>query len=494
MKYYSTRDTSALYASSFCIEKGLAADGGLFVPFCDSFDNYFIRGFNPYSAYKEVAGQILSYFFSDFSDTQIADCVNKAYNRGNFDENGIVALRTFKDISVLELTHGRTCAFKDVALSVLPHLINAAKDNLGKGDIRTLIVTATSGDTGKAALEGFRDVQNTEVIVFYPYGGVSAIQLKQMLTQQGNNVHAVAVKGNFDDVQTAVKNIFADKSFNDELIKRNIALSSANSINIGRLIPQIVYYFTAYGQLVKNGTIKYGDKINFCVPSGNFGNILAGYYAWKMGLKINRLICASNENNVLYDFFAAGVYDISDRVFRKTISPSMDILVSSNLERLLFEICGRSDEALSRLMNSLHDNGRFAVDINGRVKELFYGGYALESEILTAIKDFYRQNSYVLDTHTAAGCKVMYDYKAATGDKTHTVLLSTASPYKFTSDVLYGLCGEKIDDASHAAEKLYRLSGAEIPGVIKELDILAEKNEIITEKENMKNCIRQILK
>jgi len=489
--YHSTRSAEQRYTASECILKGLSDDGGLFVT--DDMDviDFDYKDFLG-KDYRFIATKILSVFFSDFTPAQIEYCVENAYNTHNFDTEDIFTLSTLGDFSYLELYSGKTIAFKDAALSILPHLMKCAKENTGEKR-KIVILTATSGDTGKAALEGFKDAEGIDVIVFYPYLGVSKLQLLQMMTQEGNNVASIAVKGNFDDTQTGVKEIFSDEEFNAKLNEKGIVLSSANSINIGRLIPQIVYYYYSYIKLIENGTLKAGDSINFVVPTGNFGNILAAYYAYKTGLPIHKLICASNDNNVLYDFFMSGVYN-KNRDFVKTISPSMDILISSNLERLIYEISGKNQETLRALMSSLKTDGKYEIDRTDPVLDLFYGGYATENETLEAIRDSYNHYDYLIDTHTATAFKVYNDYKKETGDATHTVIVATASPFKFSKDVYGAVSDETYFDDIEYMYALSRLTHVAIPIAVDGIEKRPAKKEMIIEKEAMRESIEQIIK
>ncbi len=488
--YHSTRNGNDFLTSSQCILQGLSKDGGLFVT--DELDriSFHVEDFLDMD-YNEIAWTILSAFFDDFSEGQLKTCVNAAYNTNNFETEEIVTLKTFGNMSFLELFRGSTIAFKDAALSILPHLMRCAKENCGEKR-KIVILTATSGDTGKAALEGFKNIDGIDVIVFYPHGGVSDLQLLQMLTQEGDNVFSVALEGNFDDAQTNVKAIFNDKEFNKMLDKQQIVLSSANSINIGRLIPQIVYYYAAYVRLVKNGTIRLGEAVNFAVPTGNFGNILAGYYAGKTGLPIHKLLCASNENNVLYDFFSQGVYN-KNRPFKRTISPSMDILISSNLERLVYEFCDRNADCLKQKMSALSHNGVYDVDTAKTDFDLFYGGYATEAEILSAIKNAYESVGYLMDTHTATAYKLYCDYNLINQDPHHTVILSTASPFKFSKDV-YGAIDSRVFDSD--VRYMYELSkktGLKLPKAVDGIEFRAKKEETVIVPSEMEQKILEII-
>lgn len=469
MFYESTRDKNIKINPSDAIVKGLSSEGGLFVLRDlgkNKIDLEKIIG----KSYYEIAENILRLFL-DFTDEEIKKCVEDAY-RGKFSEDDLTPLVELKDSYVLELFHGQTSAFKDVGLSLLPQLTQTALKRRGDKD-EILILTATSGDTGKAALEGFKDVDNVKIIVFYPNSGVSVVQERQMKTQEGKNVKVCAIEGNFDDAQSAIKEIFVDENFKAELGKQNIKLSSANSINIGRLIPQIVYYFKAYSDLLIKGKIKKGDKINFVVPTGNFGNILAGYYAKLIGLPVNKLVCASNANNVLYDFLTKGVYD-RNRNFLKTISPSMDILISSNLERLLYYLSDCDNAYVSSLMKLLKEEGRYEIskDLLAKISKTFQAGYATNEETAATIRKIYDEEGYLLDTHTAVAYKVLLE----TENEGVSVVLSTASPYKFTSDVYESLYGEIADmNEFELMKKLNEKTGVKIPNNLENLD----KKEIL---------------
>ncbi|MGN8914141.1 threonine synthase [Anaerofustis butyriciformans] len=484
--FNSTRDKNNKLTPSKAIIKGLSDDGGLFVPeFLDEvkFDYKDFIG----KSYNYIAKTILGAFL-DFSKEQIDYCVDKAYSLDNFENENIFNVVDVEDgLSVLELFTGNTIAFKDCALSILPLLLNCAKENVNDKD-DVLILTATSGDTGKAALEGFHDIDGIDVIVYYPYKGVSRLQLLQMLTQKGKNVKSYAVKGNFDDTQNGVKEIFNDSEFAKELEKYGVKLSSANSINIGRLLPQVVYYYHAYVRLIEQGKIKEGDKVNFIVPTGNFGNILAGYYAYLTGLPVNKLICASNDNNVLFDFFKTGVYD-KNREFKKTISPSMDILISSNLERLIYHMYNSDDKKVTELMNKLSKDGKYTVDKEYMDNaDNFIGGYASEDEIREAIKYVYENDDYLMDTHTAAGYKV---YKDTKEDDTYSVLLSTASAYKFSKDVYHSIFDDEVN-ANDDVEYMYKLNektNVKIPKAVDNIENFQRREEEVITKEDMRNSI-----
>jgi threonine synthase len=463
MNYTSTRNSSIKVSAAEAIVKGIADDGGLFVPSelksLPKFTAEAIRELSvkSYRAYQEVAFDVLKVFLP-FEEEELRGVVNNAYrlrNPGrdvdwNFDTLGATRLVKLDDKSkgpayILELWHGPTAAFKDMALQILPGLLNLSKKSVGKTGGKTLILVATSGDTGKAALEGFKDAQGVEIAVFYPEDGVSEIQKLQMTTQEGENVHVFAVKGNFDDCQNAVKQVFNDTDVAARAAKSNVTFSSANSINWGRLVPQIVYYVSAYAELVQSKSIQCGDKVNICVPTGNFGNILAAYYAMEMGIPVNKFICGSNSNNVLADFINTGTYD-RNRDFCTTVSPSMDILVSSNLERLLYHLSG-DDKQIKDWFTALADSGKFEVDskTQSKLKSLFYGGWCNEDDTLATIKMVFEEFGYLMDTHTAVGYKVWRDYVAQSGDvKTKTIIASTANPYKFGDAVYEALYGKFV--------------------------------------------------
>lgn len=473
MKYTSTRDGKKSVSACEAIVKGISDDGGLFVP--SSFPNIDGALFDSLLKmdYQERTAKILSLYLDEFTFEELLDITNSAYSR--FDDGDPCPVVKVEDgLYMLELWHGPTCAFKDMALTVLPYLIVGAKRKLGRED-RTLVLVATSGDTGKSALEGFKDVDGTEVAVFYPSKGVSPIQRLQMVTQEGKNVHVAGIKGNFDDAQTAVKRIFNDKDIIAKLGEAGYKMSSANSINWGRLAPQIAYYISAYCDLVNGGEIERGDKINFVVPTGNFGDVLAGYYAYRMGLPVNKFIIASNANNVLTDFFNTGVYDINRKFFR-TSSPSMDILVSSNLERLIFEVSGRDDAKVRELYANLANGGRFEMDPEVARDGVFEAGWADEDDVKETIFTFFDLDDYIMDTHTAVAASVYNDYSCETEDETPTVILSTANPFKFTSSVLEAL-GSRESDPFKALIRLQTLSALECPDCLAEL---AYKQEIHT--------------
>lgn len=468
MNYISTRNKSEKCSGAEAIVNGLAPDGGLYVP--ESLPRLTKEDFINLAKedYPSRAARVLSLLLSDYTYEELLDYTTKAYSRF-YGDDPCPLVNIDEGVYVLELWHGPTCAFKDMALTMLPHLLSAARKKVGEKD-KTLIMVATSGDTGKAALEGFKDVEGTNIIVFYPSKGVSDMQKLQMKTQTGDNVCVCAIEGNFDDTQNAVKNIFADKKINEEIHAGGFKLSSANSINWGRLAPQIAYYVSAYCDLLDEGRIEYGDKVNFCVPSGNFGNILAAYYAMKIGVGVNRLICASNVNHVLTDFFRTGVYDIN-REFHKTISPSMDILISSNLERLLFEISGRDDKLTAERMKALKTEGKYSVSAKEleALQSLFSVGYADDEETKETIAYSMDEYGYLMDTHTAVAYGVYCDYVDESADETPTVVVSTANAYKFPADVYEAVSGNRVDDAFEATEKLCEETGEEVPEPLKGL-------------------------
>lgn len=467
LMYASTRDANVKVTASQAILKGLSDDGGLFVPERIPALDVSLRELAGMS-YQETAYAVMKLFFTDFTKEELQGCIRAAYD-AKFDTPKIAPLVSAGGAYYLELFHGATIAFKDMALSILPHLLTtSAKKNHVKNEI--VILTATSGDTGKAALAGFADVPGTKIIVFYPKHGVSPIQEKQMVTQKGDNTHVVGIHGNFDQAQTGVKQMFADKKLEQELAGHGYQFSSANSINIGRLVPQIVYYVYAYAGLLAKGEIQDGESINVTVPTGNFGNILAAYYAKNMGLPIAKLICASNENKVLYDFFKTGAYD-KNREFMLTSSPSMDILISSNLERLIYRIAGNDAQKNAAFMKRLSENGVY--EITGDMKERlsdFYGNYASEQETAETIKGLYEKTGYVLDTHTAVAASVYRKYREQTKDETKTVIASTASPFKFTRSVMNAI--DPSYDAKgdfELADELSRIAKVAVPQAIEEI-------------------------
>jgi len=495
MQYISTRGEENEYNCAQAIKRGLALDGGLFVPVEIPFFTLETIKDMAGLSYKEVASLILHPLLDDFTYQEISGFLEDAYTEEKFGEEiaPLVQLNKYNDREhILELWHGPTAAFKDIALQLLPHLMKASMKKLGDAS-KVCILTATSGDTGKAALEGFKDVEDTFVIVYYPQKGVSEMQRLQMITQEGSNCSVIAVEGCFDDAQSGVKTIFSDDQLKNELDSKNILLSSANSINWGRLAPQIVYYFSSYAKLLKDEKIELGEKVNFVVPTGNFGNILSAWYAMKMGLPVNKLICASNRNKVLSDFFRNGTYD-RNRPFHKTNSPSMDILISSNLERLLFEITGRDSEKVSGWMNSLKEKGKYTVDplTLKKIQETFVGGFSDEAGTIKTIRDIYDKCDHCVDTHTAVGFNVYERYLARSKDESKTIFVSTASPFKFPGDVSDAIFGRGYQKG-RSEEVLLRELSAEIG-----LDIPQSLNGIFTRpvlhtKETDKNSMKKAL-
>lgn len=490
MYYKSTRNSSVNVTSAQAIAQGISKDGGLFVP--SEIPQITLEDVKTLGdmTYAQRAFFVFSKYLTDFTEAEIKYCVESAYNTKNFDSDNIAELaHLFDGTYMLELWHGPTCAFKDMALQILPYLLTTSAKRLELNK-KIVILVATSGDTGKAALEGFKDVPDTEILVFYPDDGVSAMQKKQMTTQEGKNVNVCAIKGNFDDAQNGVKAIFTNEEIAAELEKSGMMFSSANSINWGRLAPQIIYYISSYAQLVKDGEIALGDKINIVVPTGNFGNILAGYYAKKMGIPVNKLICASNANNVLTDFLTTGVYN-RNRPFHATISPSMDILISSNLERLLYHISGEDDGQIREWFGALASEGKYEVtdEVKAVLKEEFYAGCCDDTETKACIKEIYNKYSYTCDTHTAVAVKVYNDYKAATGDETKTIIASTASPYKFSGSVLEAIEINTDSDEFELVEKLAEVSKIPVPASLAELKNKDIRFEEIIDKTEMKEFV-----
>ncbi len=495
MFYTSTRDKSLKVTSSQAITAGISGEGGLFVP-CE------IPGLSHEDlvemmdmSYTERAKKVLSMYLTDFTDEEIDYCVNGAYGGGKFSSEKVAPLVPLSETAnVLELFKGPTCAFKDMALQLLPYLLTTASKRAAP-DKEIVILVATSGDTGKAALEGFKDVPGTRILVFYPAHGVSPMQKLQMVTQEGENVGVCAIEGNFDDAQTGVKKIFTDKRIAEKLADNGMMFSSANSINWGRLVPQIVYYCSAYCDLLKNGSVKMGEPMNVVVPTGNFGNILAAYYAKKMGVPVGKLICASNLNNVLTDFLKTGIYD-KNRDFYTTTSPSMDILISSNLERLLFHLSGEDDELIKSYMDSLSKTGKYTVSekIMEQISENFCAGCADDIQTSQTIKTEYDKRGYLFDTHTAVAAKVYLDYLEKTGDKTPTVIAATASPYKFAKSVLSALMSKTPDlDDFSMTEKLSELTHTEIPKPLSNLRGREVRFSEISKVSDMEQCVYNLL-
>ena len=489
--YRSTRSNGAPVTASQAILKGLSDDGGLFVPdHIPTLDKSLkeLAGMT----YQQVAYEVMKLFLTDFTEEELKNCINSAYD-SKFDTEKIAPLVKADNAYYLELFHGSTIAFKDMALSILPHLmITSARKNNIKNEI--VILTATSGDTGKAALAGFADVKGTRIIVFYPKNGVSPIQEKQMVTQKGANTFVVGIHGNFDDAQTGVKKIFSDKELAKEMDEKGFQFSSANSINIGRLVPQICYYVYACAQLCKDGKIAEGEKINVVVPTGNFGNILAAFYAKNMGLPIDKLICASNDNKVLYDFFRTGTYD-RNREFVLTTSPSMDILISSNLERLIYRIAGNDADKNRELMSALTGNGKYEIteEMKAQLAD-FYGNFASEAETAAEIRRLYEKCGYVIDTHTAVASAVYGKYVAETGDHKTTVIASTASPFKFTRSVMDAI-DTKYDVMGdfELVDELSKIAKVKVPGAIEEIRTAPILHDTQCDVDKMKDTVKSFL-
>ena len=497
MQMLSTRGAAAV-SPSMAILRGLAPDGGLYVPAqFPQFTFEEISALAPMS-YQERAAFVLSRFLPDFTQEELNAAIAGAYGTG-FDCEAVAPMAKVGSWAhALELWHGPTLAFKDMALQLLPYLLTMSGRKHGE-EREVFILVATSGDTGKAALEGFLDVPGTRCCVFYPDGGVSQAQRLQMVTTGGSNTHVIAVKGNFDDAQTGVKKIFSDPDFAAKMDAQGRVLSSANSINFGRLVPQVVYYFSAYADLLAEGAIKMGDKVNFCVPTGNFGDILAADYAGKAGLPVGKLICASNENNVLSDFIQTGAYDISGRDFFRTISPSMDILISSNLERLLFDLCGMDGAKVAKLMAQLKAEGRYEIDADmlEKLQAKYAAGYVDEAGIRAEIARTWKEDGYLMDTHTAVASAVLRDYIEKTGDKTPAVIVSTASPYKFGASVLEAIAGEEAvsgkDDFACCA-MLSELTNTREPEQIANLPAMEIRHTGVCEKDAMAEAVLSVIK
>ena len=502
MRYKSTRNSQLRLEASQVIAQGISEEGGLFVP--ESFPD--LSGELPALAkldYPALAKAIFSKFLTDFTEAEIEACVSRAYTPEKFGGPCPVKLVPLSDGGeeklLLELWHGPTCAFKDMALQILPHFLTTALQKAGGGK-EAVILTATSGDTGKAALEGFKDVPGTRILVFYPRDGVSPMQKRQMVTQEGNNVAVCAIEGNFDDAQTAVKGLFTDDSMKQLLAQHGMMFSSANSINWGRLLPQIVYYFSAYAQLLKQGAVQVGEKVNFVVPTGNFGNILAGYYAMKMGLPVNRLVCASNENNVLTDFIRTGTYD-RNRPFHTTISPSMDILVSSNLERLLYDLTGCNDAQVAGWMKQLSETGRYTVDAATlqKLQSVFWADFCDDADTRRAVRAMEETEHYLCDPHSAVAFEVYRRYLQETHDDgTPTVVVSTASPYKFAASVLEALGSELyaqdgVCDEFEQVQQLSALTGTQAPDPIQDLEGKPVRFQEVSSVANMGQAVRRLM-
>lgn len=495
MKYYSTRDRSVRLDAAEAIEMGLSRDGGLLTP-CEipQIDETFLNSL-VHVRYQERAAKVMALYLTDYTEAELMTFAENAYGPEKYDTDAVAPVRTLDETThCLELWHGPTSAFKDMALQMLPQLLSAALKKTGE-DKTVCILVATSGDTGKAAMEGFADVPQTKIMVFYPKDGVSKVQETQMVTQDGENVGVCAVVGNFDDAQAGVKRIFSDTGIRATLAERGYFLSSANSINWGRILPQVVYYISAYCDLVRDGRIVMGDKVNFCVPTGNFGDILAAYYAKRMGLPVGKLICASNRNDVLTDFLRTGVYD-RNRPFHNTMSPSMDILISSNLERLLFDLSGENDAQIREYMDALSRSGRYEVSdaIKAALTEQYWGGFCDEQGTSAAIAKYYKEYGYLIDTHTAVAASVMEQYRAATGDKTPTVFVSTASPYKFCDSVLTAIGETPVGDGVELLDQLHEKTGVAIPRRLAELKGKARRFDLTCEKPGMDAVVLDFLK
>lgn len=494
--YVSTRGTGAKLTSAQAIAQGLAPDGGLFIPEnIPTVTTDFLASLIPLT-YQERAVAILRLFLTDYSDEELTSCVAGAYDHSKFSDAAIAPVVKVADGTFsLELWHGPTSAFKDMALQLLPRLLSCALRKIGE-QAEIVILVATSGDTGKAALEGFKDVEQTRVLVFYPEAGVSEIQRLQMVTQQGSNLQVFAVKGNFDDTQTGVKQIFSSKAENALLAEHGFKLSSANSINWGRLVPQIVYYFSAYADLVRDQHIVQGTPVNFVVPTGNFGNILAGYYARSMGLPINKLLCASNSNNVLTEFLTTGVYN-RNRQFYKTYSPSMDILISSNLERLLYHITGGNFAKVGEWMAELNATGQYKIDDEylAAIQEIFPAAWVSDETTAATIGQVHREHSYALDPHTAVAWKMTEGYRRQSGDTTPAIIVSTASPFKFNETVLAALADDSLEHKTEfaALHQLAAIIGRQVPPALAELESSIVRHTVVCAKQDMPDIVKAAL-
>ena len=490
--YHSTRNSEETATASEAILKGLTSDGGLFVPDSIPKLNVSLEDLTQMS-YQEIAYAVMKEFLTDFTEEELKTCINNAYD-SKFDTEEIAVTKKVDGAYYLELFHGATIAFKDMALSILPHLlVTSARKNNVKNEI--VILTATSGDTGKAALAGFADVPGTKIIVFYPKSGVSPIQEKQMVTQKGYNTYVIGIKGNFDDAQTGVKKMFSNKELAKVMNDNGFQFSSANSINIGRLVPQVVYYVKAYADLLKQGALKAGEPMNVVVPTGNFGNILASYYAKQMGIPIGKFVCASNKNKVLFDFFETGKYD-RNREFYVTTSPSMDILISSNLERMIYRIAGNDAKQCAKFMAALTKDGEYVITdaMKAELSE-FFGAFGSEEETAVKIKEVYDKEGYVMDTHTAVAAVAYDKYKAATGDdKTPTVIASTASPYKFTRSVMDAIDpAYDAEDDFELVDELNKVSKTAIPKAIEEIRTAPVLHDTVCETAGMEDEVKKIL-
>ena len=495
MYYVSTRNARDRRTAAEAIAQGLAADGGLMTP--EVFPKLSHNALDTMRdmSYQQRAVYVMSSYLDDFTSSELSAYASRAYGGGKFDVGEVAPVRPVDgNTYCLELWHGPTCAFKDMALQMLPHLLTASLRKLEE-EKTVCILVATSGDTGKGALEGFRDVEHTKILVFYPKDGVSAVQELQMVTQEGDNVGVCSVYGNFDDAQTGVKKLFSDEKLRDELAGRGYFLSSANSINWGRVLPQVVYYISAYCDLLNAGQIQMGEKVNYCVPTGNFGNILACWYAGQMGLPVGKLICASNSNNVLTDFLATGTYD-RNRPFHTTMSPSMDILVSSNLERLLFALSGQNDQEVAGYMQQLNQAGKYTVSdqIKARLREDFYGGFCDEATTSRTIAQVWKEHNYLIDPHTAVAYHVLEEYRQTTGDRRPAVFVSTASPFKFCDSVLHSLGVEQVAEGIGALDQLTAATGRPAPAPLAGLRDKAVRFTHSVDKGQMMDVVLDMLK
>ena len=499
MHYVSTRNPDTRLSAAQAIVQGLSRDGGLFLP--EEIPQISLEDIKALSLlpYPARAAKLMKLYLDEFTEEELLRFAEKAYGAAKFDDPKAAPVKPLgENRYILELWHGPTCAFKDMALQMLPYLLTASLQKTGEHK-KVCILVATSGDTGKAALEGFRDVDHTRILVFYPDGGVSEIQKLQMVSQEGKNVGVCAVRGNFDDAQSGVKRIFSDPILREELARRGYFLSSANSINWGRVLPQIVYYISAYCDLLSKGAIALGDKVDFCVPTGNFGNILAGYYAKHMGLPVGTLVCASNANNVLTDFINTGVYDVENRPFYKTITPSMDILVSSNLERLLFDLSGCDGARVARFMGDLAGRKRYAIDeaMKAALQKRYFAGCVDEAGVRAEIRRTWEEDHYLMDTHTAVASAVLRAYQRETGDARRSVIVSTASPYKFGASVLGAVAGQAacagLDDFA-CCRALAERTGTKEPEQIRALPNLPIRHTAVCEKDAMEQAVLEQIK
>ena len=495
MKYLSTRDRALRVTGAEAVKMGLSKDGGLLTPeSIPQIDGAFLQSLTG-ASYQERTAKVMALYLMDYTEEELLAFANNAYGPDKYDHPAAAPLRKVDGTThCLELWHGPTSAFKDMALQMLPQLLSAALRKTGE-DKTVCILVATSGDTGKAAMEGFADVPQTKIMVFYPKDGVSAVQEAQMVTQEGANVGVCAVEGNFDDAQAGVKRIFSDEGIRKTLADRGYLLSSANSINWGRILPQVVYYVSAYCDLLRDGEIQMGEKVNFCVPTGNFGDILAAYYAKRMGLPVGKLICASNTNDVLTDFLRTGVYD-KNRPFHTTMSPSMDILVSNNLERLLFDLSGENDQEVRGYMEALNGQGNYEVSesIKAALREAFWGGFCDEAGTTETIAQYYKEYGYLIDTHTAVAAGVLAQYRKETGDETLTVFASTASPYKFCDHVLAAIGEAPQGDGVELLDQLNAVSGVAVPRRLAALKGKARRFGLSCQKPGMDDVVLEFLK